>query len=579
MSEQTVMIKLSGRIDSNNASDVEKSIQEQLADKEGALVIMDASELEYISSAGLRVLLRIRKTHPDMTITGVNSDVYEILEMTGFTEMMTVEKAYRIVSVEGCEEIGRGANGTIYRIDQDNVVKVYNNADALSEIQHEREVARLALILGIPTAISYDVVRVGESYGSVFELLNARSFSRILANEPEKMDWCVKEYVGMLKKIHSTLVPKGKLPDMKETVLDWANFMRDHLPQKTGEKLLSLVQAVPHDDHMIHGDYHTKNLELQGDEVLIIDMDTLAVGHPIFELASMFNSFIGFSELDHEEIKKFQGFDFETSEIFWKKVLASYLGTENEKKIKEVENKARIIGYTRLIRRSIRRNGMETEAERAEIAFWKEALTELIEKTDSLLFKTNEIEIEAVTENLPLVQEFVEQHLAKTDCPMKVQMQIGIAVEEIFVNIAHYAYAPVKGNVTVRVEVDEEPVAVKIIFTDNGTPFDPLAKEDPDVTIPVEERRIGGLGIFMTKQIMDDVIYSYRDGQNRSAYALYYLGRYGCAGRSPCKSKKCRDLRVFDYRSRRHNEQQGHPGSSSKRRSRFPFRSGIFLQG
>ena len=224
-------IALTGRIDSNNAPRVEQDMLGQLAGLGQVPVVLDAQELQYISSAGLRVILRLKKNYPDLTITNVNSEVYEILDMTGFTEMMTVEKAYRVVDVEGCEEIGRGANGTIYRIDMDNVVKVYNNADALEEIQHEREVARLALILGIPTAISYDVVRVGESYGSVFELLNARSFSKILATEPEKMDWCVKEYVELLKKIHGTEVPEGKLPDMKETVTGWARFMQDYLPE------------------------------------------------------------------------------------------------------------------------------------------------------------------------------------------------------------------------------------------------------------------------------------------------------------------------------------------------------------
>ena len=290
-------IELKGRIDSNNASQVEKSILAQLEGKSREAVVLDAAALEYISSAGLRIILRIKKNCPDLRIVNVNSEVYEILDMTGFTEMMTVEKAYRVVTLDGCEEIGRGANGSIYRIDQDNVIKVYNNADALADIQHEREVAKLALILGIPTAISYDVVRVGDSYGSVFELLNARSFSKILAEEPEKMDFCVQEYVKMLKKIHETQVPAGKLPDMKETALSWARFMQDHLPGEAGKKLLALIEAVPHDDHMIHGDYHTKNLMLQNDEVLIIDMDTLAVGHPIFELASMFNSLVGYSEL------------------------------------------------------------------------------------------------------------------------------------------------------------------------------------------------------------------------------------------------------------------------------------------
>lgn len=507
-------IKLTGRIDSNNAAQVEKEILAQLPEDKKSPVVLDLEKLEYISSAGLRVILRLKKSYSDMRITGVNSEVYEILDMTGFTEMMTVEKAYRVVSVEGCEEIGRGANGTIYRIDQDNVVKVYNNADALADIQHEREVAKLALILGIPTAISYDVVKVGDSYGSVFELLNASSFSKILANEPDKIDWCVEEYVKMLKKIHGTVVPEGKLPDMKETAVSWAKFMLDYLPEEAGKKLVALIEAVPEDNHMIHGDYHTKNLELTGDEVLIIDMDTLAVGHPVFELASMYNAFVGYSEYDHDIIKKFQGFDWNTGLSFWKKSLAAYLGTNCKTKIKEVENKARIIGYTRMIRRSIRRKGLETETGRAEINLWKEELLKLLNETHTLVFSTSELDIEATKENLSEVQAFVEEHLEKVDCPLKTIMQIGVAVEEIFVNIASYAYAPKKGNAIVRVEVCEEPVSVSITFVDHGVPYDPLKKDDPDVTLSAEERGIGGLGIFMTKKIMDNITYEYKDGKN-----------------------------------------------------------------
>jgi len=298
--------------------------------------------------------------------------------------------------------------------------------------------------------------------------------------------------------------------------------MQDYLPEEAAKKLLDLVTAVPHDDHMIHGDYHTKNLELQGDEVLLIDMDTLAVGNPIFELASMFNAFIGFSEVDHEVIKRFQGFDFETSKRFWREVLEEYLETEEEENIREVEDKARIIGYTRMIRRSIRRKGLEDEARRAEIEHWKANLLELLGKTDSLLFerdaaiveKCDELELEAVKENLPQVMEYVDKKLEAIDCPLKAQMQIDVAVEEIFVNIASYAYAPDKGNAVVRVEVTEDPVTVKITFIDHGVPYDPLAKADPDVTLPAEERAIGGLGTFLTKQLMDEVAYEYKDGQN-----------------------------------------------------------------
>ena len=342
--------------------------------------------LEYISSAGLRVILHVKKMCSALRIVNVRSEIYEILDMTGFTQMLTVEKAYRVVSVEGCEEIGCGANGKLYRIDQDNVVKVYKRADALAEIQHEREVARTALVLGIPTAISYDVVRVGESYGSVFEMLDAHSFSSILDREPEKLDWCVKEYVELLKKIHSTVVPSGKLPDMRETGLEWASFVKDYLPETAGDKLLSLVKAIPRDDHMIHGDYHTKNLMLQGDEVLLIDMDTLAVGHPVFELASMYNAYIGFYEYGDVDDEPFLGFDLELAKVFWQKTLAAYLDTQDADTLRSVEDKARILGYTRLIRRAVRRQTLKTEWGRAEVALWKGELLSLLEHVDTLIF-------------------------------------------------------------------------------------------------------------------------------------------------------------------------------------------------
>ncbi len=514
MNEQAACIRLKGNIDSNNAAKVEQEILSQLDPNRKNNIVLDASELNYISSAGLRVILRLKKSNAHLRIVNVSPEVYEIFDMTVFTEMMTVEKAYRVVSVEGCEVIGRGANGTIYRIDKDNVVKVYNNADALADIQHEREVAKLALILGIPTAISYDVVKVGNSYGSVFELLNASSFSRILSTEPEKLDWCVKEYVDMLKLIHGTVVPHGKLPDMRGTAIGWAKFMQAHLPEAAGKKLLALMEALPEDDHMIHGDYHTKNLELQDDEVLLIDMDTLAVGHPILELGSIFNAFIGYYEVDSESIKAFQGYDLETSKTFWKKSLAAYLGTNCAVKIREVEDKARIVGYTRMIRRAIRRNRTETETGRAEVELWTKELLELLERTDTLTFSRDELVIDALTENLPEVQAFIAERMETIDCPMKAQMQIDLAVEEIFVNIASYAYAPEKGSATVRVEVTQDPVTVTITFLDHGVPYDPLAREDPDVALPAQERGIGGLGVFLVKKTMDDVTYEYKDGQN-----------------------------------------------------------------
>ena len=125
-----------------------------------------------------------------------------------------------------------------------------------------------------------------------------------------------------------------------------------------------------------------------------------------------------------------------------------------------------------------------------------------------------ELDIEARAENLEEVIQFVDQELETADCPIKAQMQIEIAVEEIFINIANYAYNPDTGSAVIRIEVTDDPVSVKLVFIDNGVPYDPLAKKDPDITLSAEERDIGGLGIFMVKKNMDEIHYEYKDGQN-----------------------------------------------------------------
>lgn len=125
-----------------------------------------------------------------------------------------------------------------------------------------------------------------------------------------------------------------------------------------------------------------------------------------------------------------------------------------------------------------------------------------------------ELNISATVENIAAVTAFVDEQLEELDCPMKTQLQVDVAIDELFGNIAHYAYNPEVGAATVRVEVTDDPLSVVITFIDNGVPYDPLAKADPDVTLSAEEREIGGLGIYMVKKSMDDISYEYKNGQN-----------------------------------------------------------------
>lgn len=381
-------IVLSGNVDSANAPAIEKEIMDFLAPGGADDAVIDCEALKYISSAGLRVILRLKKTVADTKLINVSSEVYDIFDITGFTEMLEVQKAYRVLSVEGCEVIGRGANGEVYRIDPETIVKVYLNPDALPEIQRERELARTAFVLGIPTAIPYDVVRVaGGGYGSVFELLNAKSFAQLLARGEMGVEEIAARSVDLLKLIHGTVVKKDSVPDMKAVAQRWADELNGFLEPELLTKLRGLIDAVPDNDHMLHGDYHVKNVMFQNGESLLIDMDTICHGHPIFELGSMFNAYVGFLETDHDIAQRFLGIPFETATALWDRELHLYLDGADEAKVREVENKARLIGHTRILRRQLRRMDRDDpEAARAVVENSHRHLRELIPITDSLTF-------------------------------------------------------------------------------------------------------------------------------------------------------------------------------------------------
>ncbi|MBR3006399.1 MAG: anti-sigma factor antagonist, partial [Erysipelotrichaceae bacterium] len=169
-----------GTLDTNNADQFGEEVAEIRETYPEGQLVLDLDDLTYISSAGLRQILKLKKREADFKIINCSTEIYDIFEMTGFAEMMDISKAFRKMSVEGCEIIGEGSNGVVYRLNPDTIIKVYKNSDALDAIKRERELARTALVLGINTAIPFDVVRVGDKYGSVFEMLSAKSLTKLI---------------------------------------------------------------------------------------------------------------------------------------------------------------------------------------------------------------------------------------------------------------------------------------------------------------------------------------------------------------------------------------------------------------
>lgn len=379
-------IFFSGRIDSANVDEKEKEVNAHIAENNFQNLVFDVDELQYISSAGLRMVLRTRKNQPSLKIVNASADVYEILDMTGFTEMIPVEKAYRKLSVDGCKVIGKGAKGTVYRYDPEIIVKVYKDADSLPAIKNERELARKAFVLGIPTAIPYDVVKVGDSFGSVFELLNAESYSALIAENPEKFDEYVALYADLLKKIHTTNIKKGEMKDVKPHILGWVKRAAKCLKAESVEKINNLIDAVPDTLNILHFDYHTNNIMMQNGETLLIDMDTLSQGHPIFELANVYITYVGFGEINPSIVENFLGLPYETAVRIWNNFLPKYLGTQDESRIKDVEDKVKLLSYTRFLSHTLKRGGEETDEGKKTIALCVENIEKLLESVDSLDF-------------------------------------------------------------------------------------------------------------------------------------------------------------------------------------------------
>lgn len=125
-----------------------------------------------------------------------------------------------------------------------------------------------------------------------------------------------------------------------------------------------------------------------------------------------------------------------------------------------------------------------------------------------------ELTIDALVENLEKVNAFVQESVGSLDCSPKSLIQLDVVVEEIFVNVADYAYPEKNGSVTIHIETEKKPPKIKMVFIDGGLKYNPLKNEDPDITLPPEERPVGGLGIFIVKNMVDDIFYEYADGKN-----------------------------------------------------------------
>ena len=303
-------------------------------------MILDARELSYISSSGLRILLQLRKKCTSVSMVNVSRDVADILRMTGIDKLIDTRDALREVSVEGCPCIGKGKNGEVYRLDKDTIIKLYPMSSAVwQEVEREKENARAAFILGVPTALSFDVVQSGNQIGIVFEMVDAKSLRDVVASQPDMVETLITKAAELLKRLHRIEVPAGTFPDMAEIYRKRVAGLTDYLTQDEIQLLYRMIDSIPKRNTYIHGDYHRGNIMVKGEELILIDMADSSVGHPMYDVLGVYMLGMDLvNKFSPQTVKQIIGWDTATVRKVWEIFRSVYFETDDPSEFSQIDD-------------------------------------------------------------------------------------------------------------------------------------------------------------------------------------------------------------------------------------------------
>ncbi len=382
---RTVLIWPENRVDSGNSKRLDAMIEEAETDMPEQELIVDFGQVEYISSAGLRVLLSaVKRRSRPVTVREVSPEVYDIMEMTGISTMLNVERRMRRISIDGCEIIGAGGIGTVYRIDPDTIVKVFKKSYPLERVREEQRLAKLAFMKGVPTAIPFDVVRVGDCYGSVFELVDARTLNDLLIEQPDHTDDIIRQYADLVRTVRNIRAEPGELPSCREKYLGRLDIIGDLLSDPLKERLRELLEAIPESLNLVHGDFHMKNILLSKGEPVLIDMDMLGTGDAVFEYAGIYVTYKAFTEHEPDNSMKFYGIPAELCDRVWNGITKLCIDAPDRQSAEKEMDRIVLAGNIRFLQLLITLGRADDEIGRLRVNTAVERLNAVAWKTERL---------------------------------------------------------------------------------------------------------------------------------------------------------------------------------------------------
>lgn len=346
MNTDTLTVSLKGKLDTTTIPAIEESIFEQINNSSFDNLVIDFSDVTYISSIGLRTMLKLSKEY-QLSIENVSPDVYETFEITGFTKIIDVQKTLRSISLDNAKLIGSGYFSNVYRLEGDTIVKVFIRDTSIENIHREQLLAKEAFLSGIPTAITYDIVKVDGKYGVIFESIDGGTLTWQITNNPDKLDEYITDYADLLKTIDSTVPTAStqKLINMADFANEKLDVIKGHITAEEYAKSKELLRKLERTNTYLHSDCHTGNIMIQNGEYLLIDMDTLCTGNPVFELAAMYFTYIIFEDYEPGNSEKFMHLTADVARQLFYTTVRKYMGSISDFAYEENLKKVKFLGY------------------------------------------------------------------------------------------------------------------------------------------------------------------------------------------------------------------------------------------
>ena len=338
---------LNGKLDSAEAKTIGSEVDELLRGSEVTLMVFDAEKLTHISADGLRMLLCFHNgRYPKLRVINVSPAVYECFDAVKMTKLLDIRKKRPEITVNEQMHIGSGTTAEVYRLDDERIVKVYHPGQDPEWIEAQRNNSQQLLLHGIPGAVAYDIVTVGDSVGVIYELLEAESLGAFLGRNTDRLEEYAQKLASQLRQIHQTKFDKNLLVDTLDYVT--GQYHADEIKRYTDKDIVGFLDLLTNGGTLVHGDFHPMNIMMKNSELVLIDTGDAFFRYGILDLVTLYTYLIIQADTP-EKAMNLTGMTPENAHKLWHDFVKYYFSPQTEEEKNSIEMTIRHVAILRMV--------------------------------------------------------------------------------------------------------------------------------------------------------------------------------------------------------------------------------------